>query len=207
MKKMISSLAGYFLSGLLFVAPIAVTVAIIVWFVRLMNGLISPLTEEFTSSSLPGIGVAIVIILLTAIGYAGSHFINVSAVTWLDKLFSRTPLVKVIYFSVKDIISLFSDKEEKLGRPVKVRIQKDPVQFRLGFVTQSDLSRFGFGEEMISVYLPLSYGIVGNQMVVHRDDVEFLDLPTTEVMKFIVSGGVTHINSKGKDGTHHHSHP
>ena len=200
MKKMVSSLAGYFLSGLLFVAPIGITVAVIVWFVRLINGLISPLTEQFTNSSLTVIGLVVVIALLTLLGYAVSHFINVSAVNWIEKLLSRTPLVKVIYFSVNDIISLFSDKEEKLGRPVKVRMQKDPAQFRLGFVTQSDLSTFGFGEDMISVYLPLSYGIVGNQMVVHRDDVEFLDLPTTEVMKFIVSGGVTHINTKGKDG-------
>jgi uncharacterized membrane protein len=200
MKKMVSSLAGYFLSGLLFVAPIGITVAVIVWFVRLINGLISPLTEQFTNSSLTVIGLVVVIALLTLLGYAVSHFINVSAVNWIEKLLSRTPLVKVIYFSVKDIISLFSDKEEKLGRPVKVRMQKDPAQFRLGFVTQSDLSTFGFRDDMISVYLPLSYGIVGNQMVVHRDDVEFLDLPTTEVMKFIVSGGVTHINTKGKDG-------
>jgi uncharacterized membrane protein len=99
---------------------------------------------------------------------------------------------------VKDIISLFSDKGEKLGKPVKVCIQRDPVQYRFGFMTQSDISVLGFGEEMISVYLPFSYGIMGNQLAVNRKDVEFLDLPASEVMKFIVSGGVTHVNEKQK---------
>lgn len=196
MKKLLSSLIGYFLRGLLFVAPIGITVAVIVWFVRFLNGIISPITEDLIDLHLPGLGILIVVTALTMLGFIGSHVISTSAVGLVERAISRTPLIKVIYFSVKDIISLFSDKQEKLGRPVKVVIQRDPLQYRLGFVTQSDLSSFGFNEDMISVYLPLSYGIVGNQMVVHRNDIEFIDLPTTEVMKFIVSGGVTHIASK-----------
>ncbi|MCF8257037.1 MAG: DUF502 domain-containing protein [Flavobacteriales bacterium] len=200
MKDLLTALIGYFLRGLLFMAPIGVTVAIISWFVRFLNDLISPLTEDVLPFHVPGLGFLLVFVVLAMLGFIASHLISISAMTWVDRLMGRTPLVKVIYFSVKDIISLFSDKQEKLGRPVKVRVLRDPIQYRFGFVTQSDLSAFGFGEEMISVYLPLSYGIVGNQMVVHRDDVEFLDLPTTEEMKFIVSGGVTHVEGKAKEG-------
>jgi len=199
MKELMTALIGYFLRGLLFVAPIGITIAVISWFVRFLNDLISPISEGLFPFPVPGLGFLLVFVVLAMLGFVASHLISISAENWFDRAMGRTPLVKVIYFSVKDIISLFSDKQEKLGKPVKVRVLKDPLQYRLGFITQSDLKSFGFGEEMISVYLPLSYGIVGNQMVVHRDDVEYLNIPTTDVMKFIVSGGVTHVGGKGKE--------
>lgn len=201
MKKLLSDLVGYFLRGLLLVAPIGITVAVIAWFVRFLNGLIAPATDAHLPFHVPGLGLLAVFAALAMLGFIVSHLITTSAESWVDRIMGRAPLVKVIYFSVKDIIALFSDKEEKLGRPVRVLVQRDPVQYRLGFVTQQDVSAFGLGEEMLSVYLPLSYGIVGNQLMVHRSDVEFIDLPTAEVMKFIVSGGVTHVSEKGRKGS------
>jgi len=198
MKQLFSKLVGYSFRGLLLVAPFGVTIAVMVWGVRFLNGLISPYTDQYLPFNIPGIGIAIVFVGMAILGYLASHIIFFSFENLLDRIMKRAPLVKAIYFSVKDIISLFSDKGEKLGKPVKVCIQRDPVQYRFGFMTQSDISVLGFGEEMISVYLPFSYGIMGNQLAVNRKDVEFLDLPASEVMKFIVSGGVTHVNEKQK---------
>lgn len=196
MKKFLTDLAGYFLRGLLFVAPIGITVAVIVWFVRFLNGIISPITENLLPFPIPGLGILMVFAVLAMMGFIISHLITFSAESTLDRVMSRAPLIKVIYFSVKDIIALFSDKQDKLGKPVKVRVQKDPVQYRFGFVTQSDVKTFGFEDDMLSVYMPFSYGIMGMQVVAHRDDVEYLDLPAAEVMKFIVSGGVAHVDEK-----------
>lgn len=198
MKMIFRDMFGYFLRGLLFVAPIGVTIALIVWFVRFLNDIISAITDDFLPFHIPGLGFLVVFVVLAMLGFIVSHLISISAESTMDRLMGRAPLIKVVYFSVKDIIALFSDKGEKLGKPVRVCILRDPLQYRLGFLTQSDVHAFGLDSEMISVYLPLSYGIVGNQMMVHKSDVEFLDLPATEVMKFIVSGGVTHINEKPK---------
>jgi len=198
MKQFMRDVAAYSLRGLLFVAPIGVTIAVFVSAVRFLNGLISPYTDEVLPFHIPGLGFLIIFVWMALLGYLITHLITASAESWLDRIMNRAPLVKAIYFSVKDIIALFSDKGEKLGKPVKVCIQRDPLQYRFGFVTQSDLSVLGFEEDMISVYLPFSYGLMGMQMAVERKDVEFLDLPATEVMKFIVSGGVTHVNEKSK---------
>ncbi len=201
MRAFITDIFGYFFRGLLFLAPVGITVAVIVWVFNFLNDIISPLTDDVLPFRIPGLGLLLVFAALAMLGFIVSHLISFSAEGWLDKLMGRTPLVKVIYFSVKDIIALFSDKEDKLGRPVRVCVLRDPLQYRFGFLTREDMTGFGFGQEMRSVYLPLSYGIVGNQMVVHRDDVEFVDLPATEVMKFIVSGGVTQIGG-GKPHEH-----
>jgi uncharacterized membrane protein len=182
--------ASYFLQGLLFITPIGVTVVAVVWFVNLMDELILPFIEQVIPIHIPGLGIIVAFLCLAILGYIISKFISISAVNWLDSLMKRAPLVKVIYFAVKDLITVFFGKEDKMGKPVKVLVQRDPIQYKFGFVTRNDLSEFKLGDEMISVYFPFSYGVMGNQMAVARKDVEYLDLPASEVMKFIVSGGV-----------------
>ncbi len=182
--------ASYFLQGLLFITPIGVTVVAVVWFVNLMDELILPFIEQVIPIHIPGLGIIVAFLCLAILGYIISKFISISAVNWLDSLMKRAPLVKVIYFAVKDLITVFFGKEDKMGKPVKVLVQRDPIQYKFGFVTRNDLSEFKLGQEMISVYFPFSYGVMGNQMAVARKDVEYLDVPASEVMKFIVSGGV-----------------
>ena len=59
--------------------------------------------------------------------------------------------------------------------------------------------RLGFDDSMISVYLPFSYGIMGNLLIVEKRHVEVLDEKPSDVMKFIVSGGVTKIEEKNSE--------
>ncbi|MDB4655300.1 DUF502 domain-containing protein [Flavobacteriales bacterium] len=182
--------AGYFLQGLLFLTPIGVTVFIVVWFVNWTDELFLPIVEAIVPFPIPGLGLMIAFFWLALFGYIISKFISISAITWFDGIMKRAPLVKVIYFAVKDLITVFFGKEDKMGKPVKVRVQRDPEQYRFGFQTQSDLSEYGVGDGFVSVYLPFSYGVMGNQMVVRKDDVEFLNVKSADMMKFIVSGGV-----------------
>lgn len=128
------------------------------------------------------------------LGYLIAHLVSRSAESWFDGLMNRAPLVKVIYFSVKDLITVFFGKEDKMGKPVKVCVQRDPEQYKFGFITRDDMTDFKLSGDFISVYFPYSYGVMGNQMAVRRTDVELLDMSSSEVMKFIVSGGVVQKN-------------
>lgn len=188
--------AGYFLQGLLFISPIAITLFVIVWFVNLLDDLFEPVLGGLLPYHIPGFGLLFAFFWLALLGYLVANLLSRSAIAWFDNLMKRAPLVKVIYMAVKDLITVFFGKEDKMGKPVKVLVQRDPMQYKFGFVTRNDMKDFKLGEEFISVYFPYSYGVMGNQMAVRKEDVEFLDLPSTEVMKFIVSGGVVQKNEK-----------
>lgn len=190
MNQFFRTAVGYFFQGLLFITPIAVTVFVIVWFVNFLDDVFEPLFGSFLPYHIPGFGLIFSFFWLALLGYLIAHLVSRSVVTWFEGVVNRAPLVKVIYFAVKDLITVFFGKEDKMGRPVKVLVQRDPLQYRFGFQTRKDLSEYGFSEEMISVYLPFSYGVMGNQLVVRKEDVEFMDVPASEIMKFIVSGGV-----------------
>lgn len=196
MTEFFKKVVGYFLQGLLFITPIAVTLFVIMWFVNLLDELFEPLLGGLLPYHIPGFGLLFAFFWLALLGYFIAHLVSRSAINWFDGLMQRAPLVKVIYFAVKDLISVFFGKEDKMGKPVKVLTQRDPLQYKFGFVTRHDLSEFKVSEEMISVYLPFSYGVMGNQIVVRKEDVEYLDLPSAEVMKFIVSGGVVQKSDK-----------
>lgn len=188
--------ASYFLQGLLFITPIGVTVFVIVWFVNLLDDLFQPLFDGLLPYHIPGFGLLFAFFWLAVLGFLIAHLVSRSAIGWFDALMKRAPLIKVIYFAVKDLITVFFGKEDKMGKPVKVLVQRDPMQYKFGFVTRHDLKDFKLGEEFVSVYFPYSYGVMGNQMAVRKEDVEYLDLSSAEVMKFIVSGGVVQKSDK-----------
>ena len=64
---------------------------------------------------------------------------------------------------------------------------------RLGFITQHDLSGLGISSEKVAVYLPHSYTFSGNLVIVPVANITALNTNSTEVMKFIVTAGVTAI--------------
>jgi uncharacterized membrane protein len=77
-----------------------------------------------------------------------------------------------------------------------VKISENGRLYKLGFVTNRDLSKIGLTQEMIAVYLPHSYAFSGNLFVVPAENVTPIEAQSTEVMKFILTAGVTEIGIK-----------
>jgi uncharacterized membrane protein len=84
-------------------------------------------------------------------------------------------------------------KKKKFNQPVLVTINRDTNLQRLGYITQSDLTNLGIYDK-VAVYLPHSYNISGNLFIVPKEHVTPLQANGAELMKFIVSGGVSEIN-------------
>ena len=64
---------------------------------------------------------------------------------------------------------------------------------KFGFVTDEDLSSIGVSEEKIAVYLPHSYAWSGNLFIVPAKNVTRINASATDVMKYIISAGVTKV--------------
>jgi uncharacterized membrane protein len=90
-------------------------------------------------------------------------------------------------------MSAFVGKDKKFTEPVLVQVNKDAELYKLGFITQHDLTKLGIEKGKVAVYLPHSYNFSGNLFVVASENVRPLDASPTEVMKFIVTAGVTSI--------------
>jgi uncharacterized membrane protein len=179
MKKLLA----YFLQGLLYTVPIAATVYVVYEAIVLIDGII-PL-------KVPGLGILILLIVITLIGMLGSTLI-VQQIFSLERLLDRIPLIKIIYTSVKDLLSAFVGKKKRFTEPVLVRMESNVERF--GFITQTDLTDLGISADKIGVYIPFSYAVTGNLIIVPKNCVTPIDANSADIMKFIISGGVTELD-------------
>ena len=188
-KRFLKTLIKYFLQGLFYVVPIGVTVYLIIWLVVKIDGII-PL-------DIPGLGLMVILISITVIGFLGSHFF-VSYLRPLDRAMEKTPLIKLVYTSMKDMMSAFVGKKKQFKTPVLVKMGEGIEVERMGFITKDDLSEMGIGDDKVAVYFPFSYGINGQVMIIPKKNISRIYASSSDVMKFIVSGGVTNVVSTEK---------
>lgn len=181
-------LIKYFLNGLLIMAPITLTiyivVSIIAWFDEMFD-----LGELPQIGRVPGLGIVVILVLLTAVGYIGSTFIVRPFLVVMERILTKVPLVSIIYTSLKDLFDAFVGDNQKFNAPVMCKMNNDPETFRMGFITQDSLTRLQM-EDTVAVYFPDSYNISGELWFIKKDNIRPIDVPSSEIMKFIVSGGV-----------------
>jgi uncharacterized membrane protein len=177
----------YFLQGLLLVLPACFTLFIIFYLVRSIDEILPGL---FGVKLFPGSGILIILAFVTLMGVIGSTIIARPAFNFMEYYMYKTPLINLIYSSTKDVIGAFVGDKKKFNHPVLVKMQNDSTIFRIGFVTRENLDTINI-KDMIAVYFPDSYGFTGNLYVVSKENITEIDAPSSEVMKLIVSGGVS----------------
>lgn len=176
----------YFFRGLLFVVPIALTVYVIAWILKFIDGII-PIP-------VPGLGILIILGFITFIGFLASIFITKPLFEIFERWVFRIPLINILYTSIKDLMAAFVGDKKKFNTPVLVKLS-DSI-FRLGFITQDNLLEVE-DKTLVSIYMPHSYNFSGNLFLVPKENVTILEgLSSTDVMKFIVSGGVSNLSIK-----------
>ncbi|MBO9731653.1 MAG: DUF502 domain-containing protein [Chitinophaga sp.] len=195
-KVFASRLLRYFFQGLLILAPIGITALTLYWaFVTIDNIIpkeIIPEGASFSFLKYKGVGFALVFLLIIVVGYLSSSFIIGRIFDLFDHLLERTPFIKYIYTSIKDVFDAFVGEKKKFDHPVLVQIYGVDV-WEMGFITQTDVSNFGL-EGYMAVYVPHAYAITGKVFMVPKDRVkELTNISAGEAMKFAVSGGVTNI--------------
>lgn len=185
---MIKRLIGYFLQGLLYTLPIVATVYVVIEAIIFVDGIIPV--------KFPGLGLLIILISFTILGYLGGKFITPKLINF-DKILDRMPLIKIVYTSIKDLLSAFVGKKKRFTEPVLVKMEGNVE--RLGFVTQRDLSDLGIPDTKIAVYIPFSYAITGNLIIVQKECVTPVTGNSSDIMKFVISGGVTELEDRDED--------
>ncbi|MBU2652291.1 MAG: DUF502 domain-containing protein [Bacteroidetes bacterium] len=192
-RKFASALLGYFFQGLLFLAPISITIYIIYIAFVYVDGLLTQYIKSLLGFTIPGLGLLIILVSITLIGFLGSSFIFKPLAGLVERFITKAPLIKIIYTSIKDLLEAFVGKKKRFNEPVLVTISQNSNLQKIGFVTNNDLSILGLEDKYVAVYLPHSYAWSGNLFIVPAEHVKPLDTNPAEVMKFIISAGVTNI--------------
>ena len=175
-------ITAYFFSGILFLAPIAVTVYVLyLGFTRV---------DQIFKFKIPGVGFLLTLAIILVTGFLVSTFLARGAVNLVDTVFLRMPLVKMIYSSVKDLVGAFVGEKRQFDKPVLVTLVPGSGVQMMGFVTQENLTGLGMAES-VAVFVPQSYNFGGIVIIVPWAQVAPLQVESGELMAFLLSGGVS----------------
>jgi len=183
------------LKGLVAILPLGLTVYVVYWLAvtaeRFFSRVIKLLVPE--PYYWPGLGLLIGLVVLYFVGLAVNAYFVGRALRMSDALFARIPVVKTIYLAIRDFMRFFpsSGQGSDLRRVVLVQFGPGKV---IGFVTaESDemLRRSTpAGDDMVAVYLPMSYMVGGYTIFLPRELVETTALSVEEGMRIALMGGV-----------------
>jgi uncharacterized membrane protein len=173
------TITRYFFEGLIVILPTAATIYFVYLIFIKIDGLFN-----FT---IPGIGFLLTLGLILIVGFIASNIFTKGLTNLLERIFSRLPLVKLIYNSIKDLIEAFVGDKKKFNKPVLVEAGGIEI---LGFITEENLDLLG-EKNKVAVYIPQAYNFAGNLIVVDSSRVKLLNASAEEVMTFIVTGGLS----------------
>lgn len=185
------TIANTFLKGLLFAMPIVFSLGIITWLFVTFERLLRVPLEWILPEGwyITGMGVVSSAVLIFMLGVLVQAYLVNRFFAWLDDLFVHIPVVKTLYNGAKDFINFIAGGKSQEMRQV-VRITFDNDIYLIGFVTNQDVS-LGDQDELIAVYLPMSYMIGGYLIYVPRSRCAVLDIPVQKAMQQVLTAHIT----------------
>lgn len=195
------TLRRYFITGLVILLPIVITIYLLAAIFRFTGGAlgnyINVYLQKIIGFSIPGLGTAtgllIIVLLIFATGIFATNFLGRKLFPYFERLFSRLPLIRKIYHPAKQIVNfLFSTEKVAFKRVVMVEYPRRGI-YSLAFITNEGMKETNekTGEDLLNVFMPFSpTPITGYFTLVPRRDVIFLDMTIEEGLRLIISGGV-----------------
>lgn len=188
----------YFITGLLIWIPLAITVWVLTSIVgtmdqslRLLPAAIHP--EHLLGFNIPGAGTLLTLLVILVTGVVATNIIGQRLVRFWEGILSRIPVVKSIYYSVKQISDTVFSGNGDAFRKVLLVHYPHPQAWSVAFQTgvPADTVVAVSGEELVSVFIPTAPSPVnGFFFFVRKQDTIELDMSVDEALKYIVSMGV-----------------
>ncbi len=189
----------YFLTGLLVVVPVAMTLLVVRWLVRFMDGLLFTVLpealrpEELYGIPVPGIGLIATLLLILLIGVLAANIFGRSLVTFSERLVDRIPVVKGIYTLFKQVSDTVFKRDRGAFRKVVLIEYPRKGIWAVAFVTGVSEGEVQEVTEkrLVNVFVPTTPNPTSGFYILVPDD-ELIELKMTveEAFKLIISGGM-----------------
>ena len=189
-RNPLKRLAGYFLQGLVILAPIVITVYALYWLFENVDSILRPYLN------VQGLGFVLIISGVILVGWVSSSFLMGSVLSIFDQWLERTPGVKLIYTSTRDFFEAFAGNKRKFNRAVLANVF-GPDVWIIGFVTDEEMEKFEMGSDKVAVYVPQGYNFAGQLYILPKEKVKKIDkISSGEAMKYAVTGGAVDLDAE-----------
>ena len=194
-------LRGYFLTGLIVVGPVAITIYVVWWFINLVDAWVKPLLpqaylpENYLPFNVPGVGLIVGIFGLMVVGALTANLFGRTIVSYGEMMLDGMPVVRGVYRLLKQIFTtIFSKSGTSFKRVGLIEFPRKglyAIVFLAGDPPQEIEEKIGGGNPLITVFMPNGPNPTTRFIVfVRASEVITLDLPVEDAAKLVVSAGL-----------------
>ncbi len=190
-RQILRTLQRVFVSGILVVVPVTVTLFVLYFLFQKIDGLLSPLFVKYLGFSLPGMGFLATLVLIFVAGIIARNVIGGRLFGLGELIFVRTPLVRAVYTAAKQLLEAVTSTDRKaFNRAVMIEYPR-PGMYTIGFASaETELRTGDHSQAMIAIFVPSTpTPVTGFVVLLPASEVHELQMSTEEAIKYIVSGG------------------
>jgi uncharacterized membrane protein len=186
-------LRQYVVVGLVVVTPVGITIFVLSWALRTVDAIFGQPLQETVGLRVPGLGIAILAVLVLLVGWAVHHAVGRRFVEAWNRALSRFPLTRRVYNAGSQIVqATLAGDRRMFSRAVLVPFPSEG-SWAIGFVTneQTPLCSEVVGEPCLTVFVPTTFSVPpsGYLLVVPEARARPLEISVDDAFKFVVSAG------------------
>ena len=192
----ISKLRNYFITGVLVLIPIGVTVYLTLFFIKIFSKIlpqeINP--NNYLPYSIPGLEIIISIIVITVIGWLSLSFLGKKLVKLVNDIFKRIPFLRTVYSAIGQMTQSFAQSRKSKKKSVVLVEYPRKGSWAVGFATQENTGEIASktNKNLINVFVPTTPNPTsGFLLMFPKDEIIYLDMSFEDASKFIVSAGTS----------------
>jgi uncharacterized membrane protein len=184
-----------FFKGLIAIIPLVLTLYLLIWLAATAEFALGNIFKFFLPQSwyIKGFGFVLGLMVVFLFGNFLDSRVFRRLFNIFEELVAQIPVVKSVYSAFRDFTSLFSGKQTgKFKQVVLVNVPHGKGQ-QIGFITVSDIEESPnsfITNDQIAVFLPFSYQMGGNTVIMSRKNVLEIDLSVEDALRFIATAGV-----------------
>ena len=192
----VSKLRNYFITGVLVLIPIGVTVYLTLFFIKIFAKIlpqeINP--NNYLPYSVPGLEIIISIIVITVIGWLSLSFLGKKLVKLVNDIFKRIPFLRTVYSAIGQMTQSFAQSRKSKKKSVVLVEYPRKGSWAVGFATQENTGEIASktNKNLINVFVPTTPNPTsGFLLMFPKDEIIYLDMSFEDASKFIVSAGTS----------------
>ncbi len=198
-RGIFARIRGHFLTGLVFLAPIALTVNFIWWTINYIDGRVLPFIplkfhpEVLFGLDIPGIGVMVFFFVTIFFGWLTKGLVGRQIMRLVQSVMNQFPVIRPLYNAIKQIAETVFNKSEKTFQYTCMVEYPRKGIYAIGFVSTEAGGEINdkSGKELLAVFIPTTPNPTsGFLLYFPRDEVTIMDMTTEDAAKMIISAGL-----------------
>lgn len=183
-----------FIAGLFVSIPAIISILVLEWFFRFVDGLLSPAFDNIIGKHIPGLGFVATIFMIFLLGIISTNVVGRKVLSWIEKGILHIPLFRAIYNPTKHLVDALSPDSRSAFKKFVIVEYPRPGLYAFGFLTNECILKTpeeGYEKALNVVYIPTNNLYLGEIILTKNEDIINTGIPIEDGVKIILSAGIT----------------